>query len=93
MAFICLSVYLPIIWARKKSQKKREGNRRRHLKKTALNCSNAYMRIRYGAKEITALLWLLIVTVQTAILLIKLIVIIAGLKSYWAVFHLAAQLA
>ncbi len=42
MAFICLSVYLPI-WARKKSQKNREGNRRRHLKKTVLNCSNAYM--------------------------------------------------
>jgi hypothetical protein len=30
---------------------------------------------------------------QTAILLIKLIVLIAGLKSYWAVFRLAAQLA
>ncbi len=36
---ICLSA-LPI-WARKKSQKNREGNRIRHLKKTVLNCSNA----------------------------------------------------
>ncbi len=49
-----LSVYLPI-WARKKSQKNREGNRRRRLKKMVLNYSNAYIRIRYGAKEITAL--------------------------------------
>ncbi len=54
MAFICLSVYLPI-WAQKKSQKNREGNRRCHLKKTVLNCSNVYMHIRYGAKDITAL--------------------------------------
>ncbi len=54
MAFICLSVYLPI-WAQKKLFKNREGNRRRHIKKMDLNCSNAYMRIRYRAKEITAL--------------------------------------
>jgi hypothetical protein len=34
---------------------------------------------------------LLIVTVQTAMLLSKLIVLIAVFKSYWAVFRMAAQ--
>ncbi len=38
-------IWILSAWARKKSQKNREGNRRRHLKKTVLNCSNAYMRM------------------------------------------------
>jgi hypothetical protein len=39
----------------KKSQKKEEGNRRHHLKKTVPTGSNAYLRICIFSKKITAL--------------------------------------
>jgi hypothetical protein len=51
----CIYVYLCSVCAmQKKSRKKREGNRRRRLKKTNPTCSYVYMHIHIRAKEITA---------------------------------------